>query len=102
MSVYLIADIEVRDAKTYGEYVHRARPLIEEYGGAYRVQGGEPISISGEWTPERIVMIEFPSKDALERCFASERYKTIAPLRERSTTSRAVVARACDGKDGER
>lgn len=101
MSVYLVADIEVHDAGSYAEYVQKARPLIEQHGGTYRVQGGEPASISGGWRPERIVIIEFPSKAAFHRCFGSDAYKQIAPLREQSTASRAVVVQGCQEKGAE-
>lgn len=99
MSIYLIAEINVHDPEAYGEYVRQARPLIVQHGGQYRVQGGEPKTISGGWTPERIVMIEFPSEAAFRQCFGSDAYRQIAPLRERSTTSRAIMVRAYDDEE---
>lgn len=93
MSVYLIADIEVHDIDVYMEYVRRARPLVEAKGGRYCAQDSEPMGISGGWSPGRMVIIEFSSMKACTDCFSSEAYQRMAPLRERSTTSRAVVVR---------
>ena len=33
MAVYLILDIEVTDADTYGDYVRQAPATVEQYGG---------------------------------------------------------------------
>lgn len=99
MSVYLIADIDVHDAGKYRDYVRQARPLVEAHGGQYRVQGGDPTTVSGGWSPKRIVMIEFPSLESLRQCFGSDAYKQVAPLREQSTTSRAIVLRGCSEKE---
>lgn len=91
MPAYLIIDIVVHDQATYADYVERARPIVERYGGRYLVRGGKVLSLSGGWNPQRVVLIEFLSTAELQSCFASEDYKAIAPLRERSTTSRAIV-----------
>jgi uncharacterized protein (DUF1330 family) len=98
MSVYLIADIKIHDSEIYSEYIRLARSLVLAHGGCYRVQGGEPDPVSN-WSPERIVMIEFPTMDSLQACFGSEQYKSIAPLRERSTTSRAIIVRGCEEEE---
>jgi len=91
MSVYLIVDITVTDPEPYAEYVARARPILERYGGRYLVRGGPVTPLSGDWHPKRIVLIEFPEIGELRRCFGSAEYREIAPLRERSTSSRSIV-----------
>lgn len=90
--VYMIIDIEVRDEALYGQYVDKVTPVISDYGGRYLTRGGKVTSFDGIWRPSRLVIIEFPSYAAWKSCFTSRRYKTIASLREESTTSRAVLA----------
>lgn len=88
---YLVADIEVVDPDTYGEYVRAARPIVEQYGGRYLVRGGRIIPLSGGWDPQRLLVIEFDSLERLQSCFASDAYRLIAPLRLASTRSRSVI-----------
>ena len=38
MSVYLISDIKVHDWDKYEEYVEKARPIVESYGGHYHIR----------------------------------------------------------------
>jgi uncharacterized protein (DUF1330 family) len=52
-------------------------------------------SLSGNWHPERIVVIAFDSMEQLRACFASPEYRAIAPLREGSTNSRSIIAKGC-------
>ncbi len=91
MAVYLVIDIKVIDREVYSRYNERVRPIMEKYGGRYLSRGGKVIPLSGSWNPERIILIEFASYEDVYRCFGSDEYKEIAPLRERSTVGRAIV-----------
>lgn len=91
MPAYMIVDVEVHDAEAYAEYVRQVPPIIRRFGGRYLVRGGQVTRLAGDWNPGRMILIEFPDVEALRACLASDAYRRIAPLRERSTTSRAVV-----------
>lgn len=91
MAAYFIVDIKVHDPATYRLYIEKVKPIIEQYGGRYLARGGAISPLIGEWTPERIILIEFPSTEDVKRCLGSDDYKAIAPFRERSTSSRAIV-----------
>jgi anaerobic selenocysteine-containing dehydrogenase/uncharacterized protein (DUF1330 family) len=101
MAVYTIMDIKVDDREVYSAYIEKVSSIVEKHGGRYLARGGKVTPIVGNWNPERIVLIEFPSAEMLAQCFSSEEYKEIAPLRERSTTSRAIVVEGCAGIDGD-
>ena len=95
MAVYMIVEVQVRDPDIYLEYVQKVRSVVEAHGGRYLVRGGQVTPISSNWKPERIVIIEFESLGTVSRCFGSEEYKKLAPLRERSTSSKAIVVEGC-------
>ena len=99
MPAFMIAEIEVRDPETYAEYTRQASEVVERYGGRYLVCGGQTIPLSGDWLPERLIVIEFPSTEQVQRCFQSEEYQRIAPLREASTRSRAVLVEGAQPAD---
>lgn len=96
MSVYFLADIEIKDKKMYSEYTDKAPEIIRKYGGIYLVKGGEVETVSGDWRPKRVIIIKFSSQKALRECFNSAEYKEIAPLREKSTTSKAIIVEGCN------
>jgi uncharacterized protein (DUF1330 family) len=91
MPVYLIIDVTVVDQDVYEEYVARVPAVVEQYGGRYLVRGGEVAVLTGDWQPQRIVVVEFDSSDQVQEFYASPEYQTLAPLREQSTNSRAIL-----------
>jgi uncharacterized protein (DUF1330 family) len=99
LAVYLVIEVEIKDEDTYREYVERVRPVVEEHGGRYLARGGEVTPVSGNWSPERVVLIEFPSALAVRRCFSSEEYTKLIHLRERSTEGRALIVEG-EGREG--
>ena len=92
MSIYMIAEIlEVTDEESYGEYVRRVPEIIKQYGGRYLARSNEILPISGDWKPDRLIILEFPDAESLRACFGSPQYRAVAPLRERATRSRSLA-----------
>ena len=91
MSVYMIIDIQVQNSALYAEYVEKVPAILSQYGGRYLVRGGAITPLSGNWNPERIVVIEFETIERLRACFSSAEYRAIGLLREQSTTSKSIV-----------
>ncbi len=82
MSAYLIIDTKVNNTQAYEEYKRLARPIVEKYGGVYRVRGGAmDVRETSLWTPTRIVVIEFPDMKSARAFVDSEEYAPIKPLR---------------------
>lgn len=95
MPVYMIIEIEIKDEELYAEYVEKVREVVVKHGGRYLVRGGQVTPLSGNWNPERIIIIEFETLDHLKRCFGSEEYRELAPLREKSTLGKSIVVEGC-------
>jgi uncharacterized protein (DUF1330 family) len=92
MAVYFLAEIDsIHDREKYDEYKERVAPIIRKYGGEYVLRSDRLTPISGSQAPARVVLIRFESREQLQRCFQSEEYAAVAPLREQSTASRAMV-----------
>lgn len=92
--VYLIVDVtHVNDGALYAQYIKQVLPVIASFGGKYKSRGPIISSLTGDWNPKRIIIIEFPSKERLEACFSSGSYRALRPLREAASTSRAIVVR---------
>jgi uncharacterized protein (DUF1330 family) len=91
MPVFFLAEIDVLDSEKYQEYVLRASEIVRSCGGEYVFRSDSIVSVSGNWTPHRLVLIRFNSKADMQLCFGSKEYLQIKHLREQSTTSRAVI-----------
>ena len=94
---YMLVEIEVLDPVAYAEYVERVPATVARYGGRYVVRGGAPVPLTGDWRPERIILLEFPSAERMAEWNASPEYQALAPIRIRSTRTRAIALEGCGG-----
>jgi uncharacterized protein (DUF1330 family) len=69
MAAYFILDTEVQDPAGYAQYVKAGSPSVQQYGGKYIARGAKVEVLEGDWQPNRIVVIEFPSFDQVKRWY---------------------------------
>lgn len=91
MTVFFLAEIEVFDVEKYHAYIEKASHIVRQYGGEYVFRSNHIVPVSGNWTPQRLVLIRFNRKSDIQRCFSSKEYLKIKHLREQSTKSRSVI-----------
>ena len=56
------------------------------------MRGGATESIEGDWLPKRLVVIEFPSREAAQRWYDSPEYQTIVGIRHEAAETRMILA----------
>ena len=86
MSVYMVLDAEVHDPEKYEEYKAAAPQYVAKHGGEYCCRGGSTEVFVGDWNPERIVMLNFPSRENYEAFINDPGYKPWKEMRESLTT----------------
>ncbi len=91
MAAYLIADVDITDRETFEEYRSQVPAAIEKYGGKYLVRGGAFEKVEGDWTPTRLVILEFESMERAKEFYFSEEYKVIMAIRHRSANTNVVL-----------
>lgn len=95
MKAYLILDLKVTDFKIFKEYIEKIPSFIKQYEDQYLVQGVVPEVIEGDWCPERVVIIEFPSKENAKGFLNDSGAKTLFAIRHKSTVSQLILAEGC-------
>ncbi len=94
MSVYMIVEAKkVIDEKKYSAYIKQVPKTIEKFGGKYLARGNQVEVISGNWKPERLIIVQFDSFDQFNRWWNSPDYRAVAPLREQGAKVNAIVVR---------
>ena len=91
MSAYVIVDIEIFDPAGFAAYRQAVVPLVEKYGGKYIAASDRVETLEGDWSPKRIVMIEFPSMDRAKECFGCEEYREPRKMRHRTANSKIIL-----------
>jgi uncharacterized protein (DUF1330 family) len=80
MPAYVIASVtEARDQEKLVEYRERNTGVVAAHGGRFVARGGPHEILEGDYSPVRVVIIEFPDMDAARGWYQSDDY---APLRE--------------------
>ena len=82
MPAYILVDCEVTDPVRYESYKKLAQAAVAKHGGRYIVRGGVATVLEGNWQPNRVVVLEFPSVDAIRRFHASPEYRAARAQRD--------------------
>ena len=91
MTAYVIVDIQVTDPIGYEEYKQLAPPTLELYGGKYIARGGKTEVLEGEWSPGRLVILEFENSEQAKKWLNSPEYSKPRQMRHKTTKSNMVV-----------
>lgn len=91
MIYFIVVINEIKDKAKYEEYIRFVKPIVEEYGGRYLIRSNRVVALQKEWSPERVIVIEWDTREQLELCFSSHEYKEIVDKRKNSVSSRAII-----------
>lgn len=91
MAAYVITDIDITDPVGYEEYRKLAAPTMGAYGGKFVVRGGRVEELEGEWSPKRLIVVEFESFEQAKRWYASQEYRVAKSVRERTAITNMIL-----------
>jgi uncharacterized protein (DUF1330 family) len=85
MPAYVIADIEVSDPAKYEGYRALSPGAIAAYVGRFMSRGGNMQVLEGNWTPSRVVIVEFPTAAQAQKFYDSPEYRAARTARAGAT-----------------
>jgi uncharacterized protein (DUF1330 family) len=91
MTAYVIADIDVTNPDGYAPYRPLAAKTVADYGGRFLARGGAIQPLEGDWSPSRIVIIEFPSMAVARQWYDSLEYQEALKIRLANSTGSVVL-----------
>jgi uncharacterized protein (DUF1330 family) len=91
MTAYVIAEVEITDPAAYEEYRRRVNAVNARFGGRFIARGGRIEALEGGWSPERVVIVEFPSMEQALKWYRSADYAELIELREKSSRFRMIA-----------
>lgn len=91
MPAYVIVDIRVTDPVRFEEYRKLVPPTISAFGGRYLARGGTVVPLEGDWDPERIVVLEFPTLERARAWWASAEYRLPRTIRGEAARTRMIA-----------
>jgi uncharacterized protein (DUF1330 family) len=91
MKAYVIVEVSITDPVEYEAYKKLTPAAIAAYDGQFIVRGGKAESLEGDWQPERIVVLEFPSVARAKEWWNSKEYTPAKLIRQRTANTKMIV-----------
>lgn len=91
MAAYIVVQVDVTDPQVFAEYRAMVPATLEPFNGRFLVRGGACETLEGEWSPKRLVVIEFPSMVEAQAWHDSEAYREPKALRQASAHTEMIL-----------
>ena len=91
MSAYIIVDVKVHNPEGYEEYKKLTSGTLKPYDGEFVVRGGMTEVIEGNWDPERLVILKFPSVEKAKAWWNSDEYAKARKIRQENSTANMLL-----------
>jgi uncharacterized protein (DUF1330 family) len=91
MAAYFIAQIAWNSPEARQAYITGLAGMVEKHGGRFTVTSSEARIVEGKWLPGRLVVVEFPTMQALREWYDSEEYRPLLEMRLKSSQSEAIM-----------
>jgi uncharacterized protein (DUF1330 family) len=91
MAAYVIVDINIHDPSSYETYKLLTPSSIAAYDGSFVIRGGKTITLEGDWKPERIVVLKFPSMERAKQWWDSVEYAEAKAIRQAASFTKMII-----------
>jgi uncharacterized protein (DUF1330 family) len=91
MSAFVLVEVSIQDPLVYEEYKKLTPGSVEAYGGKFVIRGNPVQVLEGEWKYDRMVMLEFPSKEIALEWYNSEEYQIARKIREKASSANFFI-----------
>jgi uncharacterized protein (DUF1330 family) len=93
VSVYVIVQLSIHDRERYDRYAQAFPATLEPHGGKVLVADDSPRAVEGEFPGNRVVLLEFPDRDAFRAWGGSPEYQAIVADRHGSSQATVLFVR---------
>ena len=90
-SAYVLANVQVTNPQQYEEYKRLSTIAMQAHGAEVCVRGGATEVLEGDWTPDRVVLLKFPSREKAQAFYDSPEYQAAKKAREGAAVMRMVL-----------
>ena len=90
-SAYILANVQVTNPEQYEDYKKFSSAAMQVHGAEVCVRGGKVEVLEGEWVPDRVVLLKFPSVEAARAFNDSHEYSLARQARQGAALMRMVL-----------
>ncbi|HZY20697.1 MAG TPA: DUF1330 domain-containing protein [Ramlibacter sp.] len=90
-SAYILANVDVTDPQQYEQYKKLSSHAMQVHGAQVCARGGAVQVLEGDWAPNRVVLLKFPTAEAARAFYDSPEYQAAKAARQGAATMRMVL-----------
>jgi len=90
-SAFILANVTVTNPTQYQDYLKFSSIAMQVHGAEVCVRGGAVKVLEGDWAPERVVLLKFPSRESAQAFYDSAEYTRARQAREGAAVMRMVL-----------
>jgi len=83
-NAYVVGHLTVKDAEKWAEYRNQVPATLAPWGAELVLRGKRVAILAGEHSHVDIVVIRFPSQEAINSWHSSPAYQALIPLRQQA------------------
>jgi uncharacterized protein (DUF1330 family) len=91
VTAYFMAQIAWNSPEARQAYITGLSGMVEKHGGRFIVTSSESRVVEGKWLPGRLVVVEFPTMQALREWYDSDEYRPLLEMRLKGSQSEAIM-----------
>lgn len=91
MPAFVIAEIDIKDPEKYDSYKELTPATVSAFGGKFVLRGKPVKVLEGKWNHQRLIMLQFPSKEKAEAWYHSEAYQHAVSVRDDAATANFLL-----------
>lgn len=91
MPAFIIVEVDITDPEKYNAYKELTPATILPFGGKFVLRGKPVAVLEGEWNHERLVMLQFPTKEKAEAWYNSEEYQHAKSVRAGAANAKFLL-----------
>jgi uncharacterized protein (DUF1330 family) len=91
MSAFVLVEVDIFDDKLYEEYKKLTPSSLEPFGGKFVIRGLPVEALEGDWKHDRLVLLEFPSREKAMGWYNSETYQKAKKIRENASKANFFI-----------
>lgn len=91
MPAYIIVDVKITNPERYEDYKKLTPGSLTPYQGKFIVRGGAAETLEGDWSPGRIVVLEFPTRERANAWWSSDGYAPAKAIRQAASITRMIL-----------
>jgi len=98
MPAYVVAYVNPTDMEAMQEYGSKVMAVTESFGGRYLSVGPGIETLEGDWQPQAMAIIEFPSRADAQRWYSSAEYAPLIAFRQQAGETGMVLTPDTDAQ----